>query len=93
MANIEKLSVTLTGEQLAALRAAVASGEYATTSEAIRDAICDWQNKREIHQEGARRLGALWDEGVASGSAGPVDMNALRDEARKRLKDASEAGN
>jgi antitoxin ParD1/3/4 len=91
MANIEKLSVALTGEQLAAIRAAVASGEYATTSEAIRDAIRDWQHKRELHQESVRRLRELWDEGVASGSAGPVDMNALRDEARKRLQVANEA--
>lgn len=43
--NIEKLSVALTSEQAAAIRAAVERGEYATTSEAIRDAVRDWQQK------------------------------------------------
>lgn len=88
MANIEKLSVALTGEQLAAIRAAVANGEYATTSEAIRDAIRDWQHKRELRQEDVHRLRELWDEGLASGSAGRVDLDALRLEARRRLQAA-----
>jgi hypothetical protein len=34
--DIQKISVAVTGEQLAALRAAVETGEYATTSEIIR---------------------------------------------------------
>ena len=33
MADIQKVSVALTAEQLAALKAAVEAGEYATTSE------------------------------------------------------------
>jgi Arc/MetJ-type ribon-helix-helix transcriptional regulator len=39
MPDIHKVSVALTGDQLAALTAAVESGEYATTSEIIREAI------------------------------------------------------
>ena len=38
MADIQKVSVAPTGEQVAALRAAVGSGEYATTSEIVREA-------------------------------------------------------
>ncbi len=92
MSNIEKLSVALTGEQLSAIRAAVDGGEYATTSEVIRDAVRDWQRKREMRQEEIRRLRQLWDDGVASGSAGPVDMESLRREARQRLEAARKAG-
>lgn len=33
------------------------------------------------------RIRALWDAGIASGSAGDVDFPALRAEARKRLED------
>jgi hypothetical protein len=43
MANIEKVSVALTGEQVSALKAAVEAGEYATTSEIVREAVRDWQ--------------------------------------------------
>ncbi|KPF95713.1 CopG family transcriptional regulator [Rhodopseudomonas sp. AAP120] len=86
MANVEKVSVALTGEQVAALKAAVESGEYATTSEIVREAIRDWQLKRDLRQEDVRRLRQLWDEGIASGSAGEVDLPALRAEARARAK-------
>lgn len=89
MANVEKVSVALTGEQIAALKAAVEAGEYATTSEIVREAVRDWQLKRELRQEDIKRLRQLWDEGVASGSAGKVDMQELRRQARARLEGAT----
>jgi antitoxin ParD1/3/4 len=48
--KIQKVSVALTGEQITTLNAAVATGEYATTSEIVREAIRDWQFKRELRQ-------------------------------------------
>jgi len=91
MANIEKVSVALTSEQLASLKAAVDAGEYATTSEIVREAVRDWQLKRELRQEDINRLRQLWDAGKSSGSAGEVDMKALRGEARQRLRGARKA--
>jgi antitoxin ParD1/3/4 len=91
MASVEKLSVALTNEQVAALKAAVDTGEYATTSEIVREAVRDWQLKRELRQEDINRLRQKWDEGIASGSAGKVDMNKLRREARERLEGAKKA--
>lgn len=85
MPDIQKVSVALTGEQIGALRAAVEAGEYATTSEIVREAIRDWQFKRELRQEDMRRLRQLWDEGKASGAATPVDFEIARREARQRL--------
>jgi antitoxin ParD1/3/4 len=88
MADIQKVSVALTGEQLAALKAAVEAGEYATTSEIVREAIRDWQLKRELRQEDVRRLRQLWDEGKASGPAKPFDIERTIAAARARLKNA-----
>ncbi len=85
MANVEKVSIALTSEQLASLRAVVDAGEYATTSEVIREALRDWQLKRDLQQDDIRRLRQLWQEGIASGSAGKLDLAALRREARARL--------
>jgi antitoxin ParD1/3/4 len=85
MSDIHKVSVALTGEQIAALKAAVETGEYATTSEIVREAIRDWQFKRELRQEDLKRLRQLWDEGIASGLAKPLDFDELRREARQRL--------
>jgi antitoxin ParD1/3/4 len=86
MADIQKVSVALTAEQLAVLKAAVEAGEYATTSEIVREAIRDWQAKRELRQEDIRRLRQLWDEGKASGPARPLDWRELRHDARQQLE-------
>lgn len=90
MPDIQKVSVALTGEQIAALKAAVETGEYATTSEIIREALRDWQFKRELRQEDIKRLRKLWKQGKASGSAQPLAFPELRREARKRLKQTTD---
>ena len=87
MPDIQKVSVALTGEQLAAIKSAVDAGEYATTSEIVREAIRDWQLKRELRQEDIRRLRRLWDEGKASGLAEPFDIERTLAAARARLKE------
>lgn len=46
----------MTPEMLRALRESVAAGEYATTSEAMRDAVRIWQRRR---LEDAERLVAI----------------------------------
>jgi antitoxin ParD1/3/4 len=73
MASVEKVSVALTGEQVSALKAAVNSGDYATTSEIVREAVRDWQLKRELRQEDIKRLRQKWDKGIPSDSAGELD--------------------
>jgi antitoxin ParD1/3/4 len=85
MPEVQKVSIALTGEQLGALKAAVETGEYATTSEIVREAIRDWQFKRELRQEDLKRLRQLWDQGKTSGAAKPADFEDARREARKRL--------
>jgi antitoxin ParD1/3/4 len=85
MPNVEKISVALTTEQVGLLRAAVDAGEYATTSEIVREALRDWQMKRSLRDADVRRLRELWDEGKASGPAMPVDFDGLRRDARRRL--------
>ena len=85
MANVEKVSVALTSEQVATLRAAVEAGEYATTSEIVREAVRDWQLKRKHQREDLRILRRLWDEGKASGPARPLDFDELKREGRRLL--------
>ena len=90
MPDVQKVSIALTGEQVAALKAAVETGDYATTSEIVREAIRDWQFKRELRLEDLKRLRQLWDQGKASGSAKPADFDDARREARSRLAIAAE---
>jgi antitoxin ParD1/3/4 len=91
MPDVQKISVALTGEQIGALKAAVETGEYATTSEIVREAIREWQFKRALRQEDLMRLRHLWDEGKASGTAQSVDFAHARHEARQRLKSSPKA--
>lgn len=56
MRNAEKVSVTMTSEQMQVIRESVQSGEFATTSEAMRDAVRVWQRQRI---EDAERLEAV----------------------------------
>jgi antitoxin ParD1/3/4 len=84
MPEIQKVSVALTAEQIAAIKAAVDTGEYATTSEIVREAIRDWQLKRQIRQEDIDRLHRLWDEGKASGPARPLDLESIKRRGRAR---------
>lgn len=85
MAHVEKLSIALTPEMAAAVRQCVESGEYASSSEVIREALRDWKLKRSLQQNEIAELRNLWQAGLASGPGRYGDMNAIKAEARKRL--------
>ena len=72
MSEVRKVSIALTEEQIEALKAVVATGEHTRTSEVVREAIRDWQFKRELRQKDIERLRQLWDEGKASGPLKPA---------------------
>jgi antitoxin ParD1/3/4 len=78
--RIEKISVAITAEQHARIKAAVERGDYATTSEVIRTALREWELKEEMRRLEGERIAKLWDEGIASGPAveGPPIMERLR---------------
>lgn len=56
MQPAEKISITMTPDQLRAVRESVEAGEYASTSEVMRDAVRLWQRQR---QEDAERLNVI----------------------------------
>jgi antitoxin ParD1/3/4 len=80
MSKIDKISIAITREQHAKIKAAVDRGDYASTSEVIRTALREWELKEEMRRLEGERIGRLWDEGIASGPAvdGPPVMERLR---------------
>ena len=60
-------SVAVTPEMAADMRRVVESGEYASASEVMRDALREWRNRRDQRARALEELGRLWDEGIASG--------------------------
>jgi putative addiction module CopG family antidote len=60
MSHVEKMSIALTLELAAAVRAAVASGEYVSSSEVVHEALRDWQLRRALSQKELEELRRLW---------------------------------
>lgn len=90
MANVEKISVALTPEMAALVRDAVESGEYASNSEVIREALREWKQKRLLQLQNIDEVRQLWQEGIESGAGSYVDIEAIKQEARKRLGQANQ---
>ena len=85
MVTVEKLSIALTPEIAQEVKMAVKSGEYASSSEVIREALRDWRRKRALMDQELKELRGLWREGVESGKGRHDSMEEIKQSARKRL--------
>ncbi len=83
MANVEKISVALTPEMAAMMREVVNSGEYASASEVMREALRDWKHRRKQRDEAIVELRRLLDEGRNSGPS--IEGDAFFDRLRSDL--------
>ena len=90
MPNVEKVSIALTPEMAAVVRQAVESGDYASNSEIVREALRDWKLKRTLRQQEVEELHRLWQEGLHSGPSRFADVTDLKAEARRRLEAQSQ---
>ncbi|HEX2940073.1 MAG TPA: type II toxin-antitoxin system ParD family antitoxin [Rhodopila sp.] len=82
MANVEKLSIALTPDMIAELRAAVEVGDYGSVSEVVRDALRDWRLRRKFEPLEGEELRRLVQEGIDSGPALEADVVFARLRAR-----------
>ena len=87
MATVEKLSIALTPEMAEEVRMAVKNGEYASSSEVIRDALRDWRRKRALQDQEIEELRDLWREGVESGEGQYSSMEEIKQAALRRLSE------
>jgi antitoxin ParD1/3/4 len=88
MPKIAKITVALPTDTATAVRDAVASGDYATTSEVIREALRDWSLKRKLAHLEIDEMRRLVQEGAESGPGADADLIF----ARLRAKYAAMAG-
>ena len=83
MAEIERLTITLPSDMAAVMKGAVAGGDYASTSEVVREALRDWKTKRALQLQELTALKADIDKGLADLAEGRVkDFDAARIIAR-----------
>jgi antitoxin ParD1/3/4 len=79
MAEIERLTITLPYDMAAVVRDAVERGDYASTSEVVREALRDWKMKRALQLKELEALKADIEKGLADLAAGRVeDFDAAR---------------
>ncbi|WP_263377196.1 ribbon-helix-helix domain-containing protein [Granulicella aggregans] len=88
--TIEKISIALPPEMVASLRQAVATGEYSSSSEVVRDALRDWSHKRQLQQNGITELRQMWQEARADKSPG-LDPDEVFDELERKYQAIADA--
>ncbi|WP_455274424.1 type II toxin-antitoxin system ParD family antitoxin [Rhizobium herbae] len=86
MTTVEKITIALTPEMAGFVRSAVDAGEYASTSEAIRDAVREWKERRDLLGYTVEDLRALVHEGIDSGPSSRSTMAEVKAAARYRFE-------
>ena len=92
MSNVEKISIALPREMVSVVRHAVETGEYASSSEVVRDALRDWTQKRGLRQQGIKELREVWRQALENKTPGAsVDdvLNRLERKYKARVNAAS----
>jgi len=90
MASVEKISIALPPEMVALLRQAVDTGEYASSSEIVRDALRDWTQKRNLRQQGVEELRQVWQQAIEDRKPG-VDVEDVLDRLERRYQAMADA--
>ncbi len=90
MATVAKLSIALTPDMADEVRTAVKSGDYASSSEVIREALREWRRKRTLQNQEIMELRGLWHEGLGSGEGQYRSMEEIKQAARKRLVESDQ---
>lgn len=67
------------------VRRAVESGEYASASEVIQDALRLWRAHQVARAAEIDELRQAWREGIESGSATPLDFADIKAQGRAAL--------
>jgi antitoxin ParD1/3/4 len=73
MSAIERITITMPTEMAATLRQAVAGGEYASTSEVVREALRDWTRQQNAERRELESFRAAIRVGLDSGSSSPAE--------------------
>ena len=70
MSNIERMTITMPAEMAAGLKEVVAAGEYASTSEVVREALRSWKAQRSVQLQELAALKKDIGQGLADIAAG-----------------------
>lgn len=74
MPTVERMTITMPAELAETLRQTVAGGEYASTSEVVREALREWTRRRDTERQDLEALRAAIRAGLDSGPGLPADQ-------------------
>ena len=74
MPAVERMTITMPAELAETLRQTVAGGEYASTSEVVREALREWTRRRDAERQDLETLRAAIRAGLDSGPGLPADQ-------------------
>ena len=69
----ERMTITMPAEMAETLRRTVETGEYASTSEVVREALRDWARARDVERRELNELRAAIRAGLDSGPGTPAE--------------------
>jgi antitoxin ParD1/3/4 len=72
MGSIERMTITMPTDLAAVIKAAVDGGDYASTSEVVREALREWKLRRAVQSQELAALKADIDKGLDDIAAGRV---------------------
>jgi antitoxin ParD1/3/4 len=78
------MTVSLSEQQAGRIQTAVESGDYASNSEVVRDALRLWEDAQQRRKFANDRLRAAIEEGLASGTGRKVKAEDLLAEFKVR---------
>ncbi|WP_237072755.1 type II toxin-antitoxin system ParD family antitoxin [Pseudaestuariivita rosea] len=74
MPSVERMTITMPSDMAETLRQTVAGGEYASTSEVVREALRDWTRSRDAELQDLEALRDAIKAGLDSGPGRPADQ-------------------
>jgi antitoxin ParD1/3/4 len=90
MSAVERVSITLPSEMVATLRRTVDGGQYASTSEIVREALREWSRRRD---EELRDLEALRQAIRLGDESGPgIPAEEVFAKVRERIANRAKGG-
>lgn len=81
------LNVSLTDELVQFVKGKVDSGRYTSASEVVREALRLLEKQDSQEAEKLRWLQRAWQDGIESGDYRPLDIEAIKAEGRKIVRD------
>jgi antitoxin ParD1/3/4 len=86
MSKVQKISIALTPELNEMVQEAVASGQYATSSEVVREALRGWKSYEKAKAQALTHMREMIQKGIDSGPGRFSSIDEIISEAKERRK-------